>query len=236
MSKALQEALKLIDSKILTESVEKSITEAFEDAVKNEVESKVTELKESFDSNLDAVISDKLQTLKESFEKQVDDRAKELNEDHNKKLVESVDTYLDEVKDKWLNENKISMQAESDVAKAEAILERFAEFAKDFGVDLHGITSVDMDAKKLLDESVEEKAKLKEEILELKKEKAIKEAVEGLTVKQADKLQTLSESIVTKDIDKFKEQLNTFKETLIEGVVPKEKPSDKKDKSFKLEY
>lgn len=234
MNEALKKALEQLDSKILTESFQTTISEVFDAEVDKKMELKATELKESFDTNIDAVITSKLTELKESFKEQVEDRAKELNESQNTKLVESVDTYLEEVKDKWLKENQVALQEEADVLKAEKILEAFNSFATDFAIDLHGITSVDMDAKKLLDESVTDKAELKKEVLELKKEKVITEACEGLTVEKAESLKTLTESITTNDLDKFAEQLKTFKETLVEGVTLKEKSKKKTDS--KLQY
>lgn len=236
MNEALKKALEMLDSKILTESVQTQISEAFDKAVEDGVDAKIADLKESAESNMKAIMESKLDELKEKFEKAVDAKAKEINESEKEKLVESIDMYLEEVKDAWLAENKVNVQAEIDVKKAESILEKVAEIATILSVDLHEITQTDIDAKKMLDESVSEKAGLKEEILTLKKEKLVSEACKDLTVEKADRLEKLSESIETKDLDKFKSQLETFKETLIEGVVDK-KPSGKKEKSsLELEY
>ena len=236
MNEALKEALKMLDSKILTESVQTQISEAFDKAVEDGVDTKVTELKESIDSSMKAIMESKLGELKEKFDKAVDAKAKELNESEKGKLVESVELYLEEVKDAWLAENKVNVQDEIDVKKAESILEKVAEIATVLSVDLHEITQADIDAKKMLEESVSEKSELKKELLELKKEKVITEACDGLTVEKAEGLAKLAESIETKDLDKFKSQLETFKETLIEGVV--DKKTIKKDKKIdvKIEY
>lgn len=235
MNEALKKALGMLDDKVLTESVQAQITEAFDNAVDAKVDAKVADLKESIDSNLNAIVESKLSELKEKFDKAVDAKAKELSEDNKDKLVESITVYLSEVKDAWLAENKVAVQDEISIAKAERVLEKVADIATTVSVDLHEITQTDFDAKKMLDESVNEKASLKKEILDLKKEKIVTEACKDLTVEKAEGLKSLSESIVTSDLEKFESQLKTFKDTLIEGVVTK-KPLKEKKNDYKIEY
>lgn len=234
MNEALKKALAMLDSKVLTESVQKEITEAFDSAVEAGVEAKVSDLKESMESNLNAIVETKLGDLKEKFDRAVEAKAKEMNEDNKDKLVESIGIYLSEVKDAWLQENKVAIQAEIDIKKAEKVLEKVADLATVASVDLHEITQTDFDAKHLLDESVNEKAILKKEILDLKKEKILDEACKDLTAQKAEGLKGLCESIETSDLEKFETQVKAFKDTLVEGVV---KPlKEKKENTFDIEY
>ncbi len=243
MSKALLlEALAKVDSAVLTEAVKAEIGAAFDAAVDTKANEKVQELQESVvkatEDYIKTIVESHTVDLKESFEKAVTAKAtalseayaadftKELKEKFNEdiaSLTESVEKYMQYAVDQFVTENKTTWENEVKVAKADAIMESAVEFATKFGIKLDEITNDEDGARKALDESVSEVAKMKAEIAALKREKLFTESTEGLTVVQKDKLATLLEGVEA--VEDYKAKLDLFKATLLESAP---NPADKK--------
>lgn len=245
MSKALLlEALAKVDSAVITEAVKTEISEAFDAAVEAKATEKAKALQESVEkateSYMTSIVESHVVDLKESFEKAVTAKATELAESYTAEatkelkekfntdiaeLTESLEKYMQYAVDQFIAESKPTWEDELKVVKAEAIMESAVEFATKFGIKLDAITHED-DAKKTLDESVSEVARLKAEVATMKREKLFMESTEGLTVVQKDKLATLLEGV--EDVEDYKSKLDLFKATLLESAP---KPADKKPES-----
>lgn len=233
----LNEILKSVDSKILTESVTKQITEAFDKAVEDKAKEQMTTLIESIDTNINAIIDSKLHDFSEKSDKAIEAKAKELSESETKILAESIDKYIEVSVEKFVEDNKATWEDEIKSYKADAIVESFAKMAGELGVEIQKIEHEDVDAKKLLDESLDNQRTLKEEIFALKKAGLMFESCVDLTVKQQEKLHTLMESYKGTDIKEYEKQLNIFKETLVVEGGGKFKTPKKEDKStIDLDY
>ncbi len=233
----LEEILKSIDSKILTESVKSQLTEAFEKAIEDKTKEQLDTLIESIDTNINVIIDSKLHDFSEKADTAVEAKAKELMESETKILAESIDKYIEASVEKFVEDNKSTWEDEIKSYKADAIVESFAKMAGELGVEIQKIEHEDVDAKKLLDESLDNQRALKEEVFALKKAGLMFESCVNLTIKQQEKLQTLMESYKGTDIKEYEKQLNIFKETLVVESGGEFKTPKKEDKStIDLDY
>lgn len=250
MSKLLLEALKNVDEKVMTPEVIAQVQEAFESAVEKDSAEKVSKLQESLVEATKAMSATILESFvldqKALFEKAVDAKAETLSKDGLEKIQEEADVkmkadleeinenvqkYVEHVADVFLKENMVAMQDEIEVKKANAIMESASAFAKGFSIDLDNITSED-ESKQALSEAVDASVALKAELKVLKAEKVLTEAKVGLTLLQADKLDSLCESKDIEDVEAFTKEVDAIKEALVIPASTKivEKKDDKKEK------
>lgn len=241
----LLEAIEKINENIMTPEVKAQIVEAFDSAVDEKANEKVAELQESVvkavEDHLNAIVSSHVFDLQESVDSASKAMAKEISEAYAKDLqestsaqfdfevkvlVESVNQVLQKVVNEAVEEMKPAMKNDVDIAKAQKIMEAAVEFSTQFGIALQ-------EADKSEEEKAEEEEKdkkikdLEEEVACMKKEKLVKESVEGLTDTQVVKFQTLIESIPFEDVESYSIKLKAMRE-IIESSKIVDKPSSSK--------
>jgi hypothetical protein len=175
----------------LSEEFKAKATVVFEAAVNTKVNEEVDRLSEEFDIRMEA-----------HTENVVTD------------LVEKVDSYLDYVVEKWMDENELAV----DNGIKNRITESFLEGIYDLFVE-HNISipdeSVDAvsaiseeleNTEKNLNEAVEEIISLRKNLTESQKGTVIEEVAEGLTNTQVERLEKLVEGIEYDNIEDLKEK------------------------------
>ncbi len=209
--------LEKLDSSLFTDEMKSELQESFDIAVKSEaydlVESKQADYTSYVESEVEA---------------------------YQKELLEKVDSYLDQVVDTFVKENKLVIKESVKSAKLDAVLEGFNSLLLTTGIEVAQIAEATKNAqnapKKLIKENAKASDKLMAQVIELKAQNAellklglMKEKAEGLTLPQKEKFAKLCESIEfdAKDAVKFIDKLNVIRESVATKKVD-EKVEDKK--------
>jgi len=193
-------------------------TEGFE----GDAKIKLAALFESTLADSVAVKHDELETIAEQY-------VSESIAEKTAELEEKLDKYLSYVAEEFITENEIAIESGRRVAAAEAILEGVAALMAEQSLSLDEDDSNVLDemqekvekSKTDLDESIEKQIKLKSEINSLKRELVMKEATEGLSDVQAERLGTLMEDFDfdASDVESFIAKADTIKSTLSTTVI-----------------
>lgn len=232
----------------LSAEVQTSILEAFDAAVQAKL-----------DETFDVKVSEKALALVEAkdaeYQKYLEESEAKLAQDaaeFKSSLVETVDAYLEQYVSEMVTANITDMENDIAAAKAKAIVESFEKLGLNVNV-------VEKAAQDTIDESVQVVAKeleelkakfndtmneniaLKNSIVELKKEEVLKEASEGLTEMQKEKLTKLVEAFAEdRDVESFSKKVSIVIESLTSGVaevkVIEESATPAKKSEFKSRF
>jgi len=188
------------------------------------VESEATlsdEFKAKAETIFEAAIKSKLTEEIDRLEEKYNEELAEEVESTKADLVEKVDTYLNYVVENWMEENKLAVQS----GLRTEIAENFMSSLKDlFEESYIEVPEAKVD---LVDEMADQVSELEEslndttarniemmgELEELKREKIIREASEGLAETQVEKLKSLVNDIDFDSEETFAEKVETVKES-----------------------
>lgn len=188
------------------------------------VESEATlsdEFKAKAETIFEAAIKSKLTEEIDRLEEKYNEELAEEVEATKADLVEKVDTYLNYVVENWMEENKLAVQS----GLRTEIAENFMSSLKDlFEESYIEVPEAKVD---LVDEMADQVSELEEslndttakniemmgELEELKREKIIREASEGLAETQVEKLKSLVNDIDFDSEETFAEKVETVKES-----------------------
>lgn len=207
--------LKVFEGVELSEEIKRSVLVVFEAAVDYKAETLA-----------EAKSATKVAALEEAY--------KVKYENHVKKVDEDIQTFLEATSKEWLEENKIAIEEASKVQMAETLIESikdlFVEHNVAFDIDtsvvLESIEEELKEATKATEEALLVNESLLAELNAIKKEAAFAELSEGLTTSQVEKLRLLSSKIVMEDVDTFKTDINTLKESFFPSTLPVVKESE----------
>lgn len=198
----------LMNGEDLSEEFKTKATTIFEAAVVTRVKEEISRIEESFEARL----NEEVESMKEG-------------------LAEKVDGYLNYIVEKWIEDNEIAL---THGIKNE-IMENFISGIKgvfeanyiDVPEEKFDVVS-EMETKlseleSKLNESVEANVKLHSELGEIRREKIIAEASDGLSDTQVEKFKSLSEELSYEDEESFIEKLKTIRENYFS-----KKPSTRK--------
>lgn len=153
------------------------------------------------------------QDIRESYESKLNEAREEM--------VESLDSYLDYMAEKFFEENEIAIEngirteiAEEFMNNLKGLFEDSYITVPDSKVDLvDDLAEQVKDLEDRLNGSIEESVGLKEELNTLKKSAIVREHSSDLAETQADKLKSLVEDIDFVDEDTFSKKVATVKES-----------------------
>lgn len=170
-----------------------------------------------FTAAVNARVAVEVARLQEEFDERIEERTAELESE----LTEKVDQYTTYVATEWLKENEVAVESAIKVELAESLLGGLKNLIEshNIAVDEEKIDLVseasarseEIEAK--LNEEIQARLDLEQEIEVLKKEKAIHESGEDLTVVQQEKLQSMAEGIEYDTLADFERKLEVIKET-----------------------
>ena len=179
------------------------------------------EQKEKFQTNLEATISEKFSAYKEELEAKNEEVIAEKVEEQVSGLTQKLDDYLSYVVEEWSEENKLAIENGIKLELMESFItgmkELFIEHYVDVPEGKDDLVSVaeskvaELQAE--LNEAIDKTIALKKEIATSKREKIIDEATTDLTDTQKEKFNSLVENIDSSDITKFKNKVNTIRES-----------------------
>lgn len=200
-------------------SVEESISSMFEGIdLSEEFKSKVTLVFEAAVNEAAKIrIDEATAALEEQFEQKLTESVSEAMDE----IVENLDAYLDYVVEEWMKENEVAIEAGIKVEMAESLMSGLKELFTEHNIDIDEETldvvagleeqkaSLEETANGVINENIE----LKKEIASLKAERVFDEVSEGLTVSQKERLRVLSEKLDVDNVDAYKSDLATLKES-----------------------
>lgn len=186
----------------LSEEFESKISTLFEAAVNESANKKATKLNEAYKTS-----------LIESVEAKIED------------LSENIDKYMTYAVNTFMEENEIAIESGIKVEMAESLLNSLKETMSEHNiivdedsVDLveeleAEITTLKTASNKVINDNI----KLAEEVKQLYADRAFDEVSEGLTDVERDRMAVLSENFSIRNIEKYKEDLSTIRESFFES-------------------
>ena len=190
-------ALVSTDADLSEEFKEKAAT-IFETAVKTRIQEQVKVLESQYEEKL----SKETETVKEA-------------------MVEKVDSYLNYVVEEWMKENELAVERGIRTEIAEDFITGLKSLFKEHYIDvpeekynvLDDLTNQTKDLESKLNEQIEKNVNLSKEVSDLHKREAIAEVSEDLTDTETEKFISMAENVEFESAEKFKEKLETIKES-----------------------
>ncbi len=224
-----EEAEAEVEAEVVAEEViefDESIANMFEGMdLSEEFTNKVTvvfeaAVNEASIKRSDAIIAEKTEALAVSMQEAADASIDNV--------VENLDSYLDYVVEEWMTENSLAIEAGIKVEMAESLMDGLKGLFVEHNIEINEDT---VDVVAGLEEEVEglkadankaitENVTLAKEIASLKADAAFEEMTEGLTLTQVERLKVLSEKLAFDDIEAYKSDLTTLKESFFAKSKP----------------
>lgn len=153
--------------------------------------------------------------LEEQVEQQVEEQVMSMVDDLNEK----VETYIDYVAEKWMEENKLAIETDyrSEVTESfiQGLKQLFEESYIEVPAEKRDLVGELQERCEKLEESLEsiesENVRLNSLINEARIEAAFDDVAEGLADTQVEKLRTLAEGMVFESIEDYREKLEIVK-------------------------
>ena len=190
-------ALVSTDADLSEEFKEKAAT-IFETAVKTRIQEQVKVLEAQYEEKLES----EKETIKEA-------------------MTEKVDSYLNYVVEEWMKENELAVERGIRTEIAEDFITGLKSLFKEHYIDvpeekynvLDDLTNQTKDLESKLNEQIEKNVNLSKEVSDLHKREAIAEVSEDLTDTETEKFISMAENVEFESAEKFKEKLETIKES-----------------------
>ena len=136
-------------------------------------------------------------------------------------IVDNLDSYLDYVVEEWMKENELAIEAGIKVEMAESLMGGLKGLFEEHNIEVDAET-VDVvkglekeveNLKATANEKITENVELQKHLASLKAERVFEEMTEDLTITQRERLKVLSEKLDAENIDEYKADLGTLKES-----------------------
>ena len=190
-------ALVSTDADLSEEFKEKAAT-IFETAVKTRIQEQVKVLESQYEVKL----SKETETIKEA-------------------MVEKVDSYLNYVVEEWMKENELAVERGIRTEIAEDFITGLKDLFKEHYIDvpeekynvLDDLTNQTKKLEDKLNEQIAKNVDLSKEVSSSAKAKAINEVASDLADTEKEKFEKMAENVEYDSADKFREKLETIKES-----------------------
>ena len=190
-------ALVSTDADLSEEFKEKAAT-IFETAVKTRIQEQVKVLESQYEEKL----SKETETVKEA-------------------MVSKVDSYLNYVVEEWMKENELAVERGIRTEIAEDFITGLKDLFKEHYIDvpeekynvLDDLTNQNKKLEEKLNEQIAKNVDLSKEVSQSAKKLAIDEIAEDLAETEKEKFEKMAENVEYDSADKFKEKLETIKES-----------------------
>lgn len=178
-----------------------------------------------FEAAVNEAATVKAKEITEALEEEFETKLVESVNDSMEEIVENLDAYLDYIVSEWMEENAVAIESGVKVQMAESFMNGLKELFEEHNVEIDEETvDVVAELEGKLEEStaktnkvIDQNIKLVEEINALKAERVFDDICEGLTTSQKERMKVLSEKLDNSDIDAFKNDLGTLKESFFKS-------------------
>jgi len=183
------------------------------------------ELSEEFKNKaktiFEAALKGKVTEIKEKFETDYETKLVEEVEDIKNALNERVDSYLEYVAEEWFTENQLAVQGglkeeltESFMTGLKSLFEEHYVTIPEEKYDvLHSMVEKLDDMETKLNEQIEKNVGLNKRLAESTADAILESVSDGLAATQKEKLASLAESVEFESEAKYREKLETLKES-----------------------
>jgi hypothetical protein len=181
-----------------------------------------------FEAAVNEAASVKAEAVIVETELALEESMQEALEESVEGMLENLDSYLDYVVEEWMTENEVAIEAGIKVEMAESLMDGLKGLFEEHNINVEEET---LDVVAELEEEIETlKANANKAIVEnveLKKARdastasaVFAEMTEGLTLVEQERFKVLSEKLAFDDVDSYKSDLETLKESFFKKAKP----------------
>ena len=178
------------------------------------------EFKSKVSTIFEARVADRVSQIEEETEAKYAGMLEEAVESIRADLTEKVDDYLSYVVEQWMKDNEIAIESGLRSELTEDFIAGMRNLFAEHYIDVPAekVDLVDELAGKVeeleskLNEEIERAVDLKKSLVESRKVEMTREACEGLTDTQVEKIKSLAESVEFSTEDEYKQKLETIRE------------------------
>ena len=179
------------------------------------------EFKEKAATIFETAVKTRIQEQVKVLEAQYEDKLSKESETIKEAMTEKVDSYLNYVVEEWMKENELAVERGIRTEIAEDFITGLKSLFKEHYIDvpeekynvLDDLTNQTKDLESKLNEQIEKNVNLSKEVSDLHKREAIAEVSEDLTDTETEKFISMAEIVEFESAEKFKEKLETIKES-----------------------
>jgi cell division protein FtsB len=179
------------------------------------------EFKEKAATIFETAVKTRIQEQVKVLEAQYEDKLSKESETIKEAMTEKVDSYLNYVDEEWMKENELAVERGIRTEIAEDFITGLKSLFKEHYIDvpeekynvLDDLTNQTKDLESKLNEQIEKNVNLSKEVSDLHKREAIAEVSEDLTDTETEKFISMAENVEFESAEKFKEKLETIKES-----------------------
>ena len=179
------------------------------------------EFKEKAATIFETAVKTRIQEQVKVLEAQYEDKLSKESETIKEAMTEKVDSYLNYVVEEWMKENELAVERGIRTEIAEDFITGLKSLFKEHYIDvpeekynvLDDLTNQTKDLESKLNEQIEKNVNLSKEVSDLHKREAIAEVSEDLTDTETEKFVSMAENVEFDSAEKFKEKLETIKES-----------------------
>jgi hypothetical protein len=179
------------------------------------------EFKDKAATIFETAVKTRIQEQTKILEAQYEDKLSSEKETVKEAMVEKVDSYLNYVVEEWMKENELAVERGIRTEIAEDFITGLKDLFKEHYIDvpeekynvLDDLTNQTKKLEEKLNEQIAKNVDLTKEVSESAKAKAIDEVSNDLADTEKEKFEKMAENVEWDSADKFREKLETIKES-----------------------
>ena len=185
------------------------------------------EFKDKAATIFETAVKTRIQEQTKILEAQYEEKLSSEKETMKEAMVEKVDSYLNYVVEEWMKENELAVERGIRTEIAEDFITGLKDLFKEHYIDvpeekynvLDDLTNQNKKLEDKLNEQIAKNVDLSKEVSSSAKAKAIDEVASDLADTEKEKFEKMAENVEYDSADKFREKLETIKES----YFPKQK-------------
>ena len=179
------------------------------------------EFKDKAATIFEAAVKTRIQEQTKILEAQYEEKLSVETETVKEAMVEKVDSYLNYVVEEWMKENELAVERGIRTEIAEDFITGLKDLFKEHYIDvpeekynvLDDLTNQNKKLEDMLNEQIAKNVDLSKEVSSSAKAKAINEVASDLADTEKEKFEKMAENVEYDSADKFREKLETIKES-----------------------
>jgi hypothetical protein len=179
------------------------------------------EFKDKAATIFEAAVKTRIQEQTKILEAQYEEKLSAETETVKEAMVEKVDSYLNYVVEEWMKENELAVERGIRTEIAEDFITGLKDLFKEHYIDvpeekynvLDDLTNQNKKLEEKLNEQIAKNVDLSKEVSQSAKSKAINEVASDLADTEKEKFEKMAENVEYDSADKFREKLETIKES-----------------------
>ena len=179
------------------------------------------EFKDKAATIFEAAVKTRIQEQTKILEAQYEEKLSAETETVKEAMVEKVDSYLNYVVEEWMKENELAVERGIRTEIAEDFITGLKDLFKEHYIDvpeekynvLDDLTNQNKKLEEKLNEQIAKNVDLSKEVSSSAKSKAINEVASDLADTEKEKFEKMAENVEYDSAEKFREKLETIKES-----------------------